>query len=73
GHDETEEMAQLIVALLDHPALREEMGRNGAREAQRFTWDACARKTLEVYHSVTRSTPAVLALATPQIPAEVAA
>ncbi|MEA3202932.1 MAG: hypothetical protein QOI63_598 [Thermoplasmata archaeon] len=54
GHDETEELAALIVALLDSPVLREEMGRNGAREAQRFTWSACASKTLAVYHSVAR-------------------
>jgi hypothetical protein len=30
------------------------MGRNGAREAQRFTWGACASRTLEVYRSVAR-------------------
>jgi glycosyltransferase involved in cell wall biosynthesis len=73
GHDETEEMAQLIVALLDHPALREEMGRNGAREAQRFTWDACARKTLEVYRTVTQPSLVTLVPATPSIPVEASA
>jgi glycogen(starch) synthase len=52
GHDETEELAALIVALLDSPALREELGRNGAREAARFTWAACATRTLAVYRSV---------------------
>ncbi|HUR62585.1 MAG TPA: glycosyltransferase family 4 protein [Candidatus Thermoplasmatota archaeon] len=50
-HD-IDEMASMIVALLDSPTLREEMGRNGAREAQRFTWAACARKTLGVYRSL---------------------
>jgi glycogen(starch) synthase len=61
GHDETEEMADLIVALLDCPALREELGRNGAREAARFTWSACAGKTLDVYRSLAAKDPAPLA------------
>jgi glycogen(starch) synthase len=74
GHDETEEMADLIVALLDSPVLREELGRNGAREAQRFTWAACASKTLAVYRSVARPAPQTMAnLVAPQLAVEVAA
>lgn len=49
---DTDEMADYVVRLLDSVQLRRELGRNGAREAQRFTWDACARKTLGVYASV---------------------
>ncbi len=52
GYDDTDETAAMIVALLDSPALREEMGRNGAREAARFTWGACANSTLGVYHGL---------------------
>lgn len=74
GHDETEELASLIVALLDSAALREEMGRNGAREAKRFTWAACASRTLDVYLSALRAAaqPAV-GLVAPAIPVEAAA
>lgn len=49
GYDDTEDMAEMIVALIDSPVLREEMGRNGAKEAARFTWGACAKSTLDVY------------------------
>ncbi|HEX2065777.1 MAG TPA: glycosyltransferase family 4 protein [Candidatus Thermoplasmatota archaeon] len=71
GHDETEEMAALIVALLDSSVLREELGRNGAREAKRFTWAACASKTLDAYLAVARAAARPLAtLAPPPIPVE---
>ncbi|HWG90030.1 MAG TPA: glycosyltransferase family 4 protein [Candidatus Thermoplasmatota archaeon] len=46
---DTWEMADMILRLLDSRALREELGRNGAREARKFTWDRCASATLDVY------------------------
>ena len=46
---DSDDMADMIVRLLRDQALREELGRNGAREVRRFTWQRCARKTLEVY------------------------
>jgi glycosyltransferase involved in cell wall biosynthesis len=48
---DTDEMADQIVRLLDSPELREELGRNGAREARSFTWDKSCAKTLAVYRS----------------------
>lgn len=52
GCEETDEMADMIVGLLDSPPLREELGRNGAAETRRFTWAASSAKTLDVYRSV---------------------
>lgn len=46
---DTEEMADMIVRLLRSQSLREELGRNGAREVRKFTWENCARKTIDVY------------------------
>lgn len=51
-HDDTEEMAAMIISLLDSPVLREAMGRNGAKEAARFTWAACADRTQSVYRDL---------------------
>lgn len=49
---DTDEMADQIVALLSSPELRAEMGRNGAREAKRFTWATTSRRTIEVYQGL---------------------
>lgn len=46
---DADEMADMILRLLDSTVLREELGRNGAREAHRFTWELCAKRTLDVY------------------------
>ncbi len=46
---DTEEMADMIVRLLRSQSLREELGRNGAREVRKFTWENCARNTIGVY------------------------
>jgi glycosyltransferase involved in cell wall biosynthesis len=63
GYDDTNEMAEMIVALLDSSVLREELGRNGAHEAARFTWDSCATRTLAVYRQVAPNAPAIANLA----------
>ena len=68
-YENTDEMAQMIVELIDSPELREEMGRNGAKEAARFTWDACATKTLAVYRSVAPQAPAIANLLARRTPA----
>ncbi|HEX9817148.1 MAG TPA: hypothetical protein VGB18_09225, partial [Candidatus Thermoplasmatota archaeon] len=62
GCEETDEMADMIVGLLDSAPLREEMGRNGAAETRRFTWAASSNKTLDVYRSVV-ATPRPMATA----------
>lgn len=49
---DVDEMADMIIGLLDSPSLREEMGRNGAREIRKFTWGASCARTLDVYRRV---------------------
>ncbi len=51
---DTEEMADLMLRLLESRELREEMGRNGGREAQTFTWETTCKKTIDAYRSVIR-------------------
>ncbi len=51
---DTDEMADMIVRLLDLPELREEMGQNGRLEARRFRWDDCCRNTILTYQEVTQ-------------------
>jgi O-antigen biosynthesis alpha-1,3-rhamnosyltransferase len=36
-------------SLLDQPGLRSELGRRALMQAQRFSWDSCARHTLAAY------------------------
>jgi glycosyltransferase involved in cell wall biosynthesis len=46
-------IAERILFLLDHPAAREEMGRQGREKAlARYTWERLARKTEQVYQAV---------------------
>lgn len=52
GCEETDEMADMIIGLLDSAPLREELGRNGAAEIRRFTWAATCASTLDVYRSL---------------------
>jgi len=35
--------------LLDSPSLRGELATRGIAQAARFSWDRCARQTLDVY------------------------
>jgi glycosyltransferase involved in cell wall biosynthesis len=46
---DSDEIADMVLALMQSQPMREELGRNGAREVRKFTWQACARKTMEVY------------------------
>lgn len=54
---DVDEMADMIVRLLGSPGLREELGRNGALEVRKFTWDACALKTMDVYRAAIAASP----------------
>ena len=54
---DTDEMADCILRLLDSESLRTELGRNGAGEARRFTWDRCAVRTLGVYDAAAALRP----------------
>jgi glycosyltransferase involved in cell wall biosynthesis len=49
---------QAIDRLLGDPPLRAGFGARGLARARRFTWDAAADRTLEVYRSVLASTRA---------------
>jgi glycosyltransferase involved in cell wall biosynthesis len=45
-------IAAAIARLLDEPELSQLLGRAGVERAQSFTWEACARQTIEVYRRV---------------------
>jgi glycosyltransferase involved in cell wall biosynthesis len=47
-----EATARRLVALLEDSDARSLLARRGIERAARFTWEACARATLEVYRSV---------------------
>jgi glycogen(starch) synthase len=46
---DVDRMADMILSLLNHPELSEAVLRDGAVEVRRLTWDAAARKCVEVY------------------------
>lgn len=48
-HWDSDEMADQILSLLRNRPLRESLGRNGALEVRKFTWERCGRKTLDAY------------------------
>lgn len=48
-HWDSDEMADQILALLRDRPLREALGRNGALEVRKFTWERCGRRTLAAY------------------------
>jgi glycosyltransferase involved in cell wall biosynthesis len=54
-----DEMADMILHLLEYPMLREELGRNGAREVRKFSWKESCRITHKVYEDLlaSRSAP----------------
>ncbi|HUG84230.1 MAG TPA: glycosyltransferase [Euzebya sp.] len=47
--------ARAVRPILANPRLAREMGQRGLRRAQRFSWDATASKTLDVYEQVAGS------------------
>lgn len=50
-----EELASALEAVLDNEGLRAEMKKKGLVRAASFSWDRCARETLEVYGKVAAS------------------
>ena len=48
-HWDSDEMADQILAVLRDKSLRETLGRNGALEVRKFTWERCGRRTLDAY------------------------
>lgn len=50
------EFTEAVLALLDHPERRRELRIEGLRHAQRFTWEATARATLDAYRQFASAT-----------------
>lgn len=48
-HWDSDEIADQILAVLRDKPLREALGKNGALETRKFTWERCGRKTLAAY------------------------
>ncbi|HET6405998.1 MAG TPA: glycosyltransferase family 4 protein [Candidatus Thermoplasmatota archaeon] len=48
-HWDSDEIADQILAILHNKPLREALGKNGALEVRKFTWERCGRRTLEAY------------------------
>ncbi len=48
-HWDSDEMADQILAVLRDKPLREALGKNGALEVRKFTWERTGRKTLSAY------------------------
>lgn len=46
------DMADITTNVLEHESLRELIGKNGAEEAKKFTWDKCASETKKLYESM---------------------
>jgi glycosyltransferase involved in cell wall biosynthesis len=55
------EMAAAVRRLLESPDLRAALGRNGRARAQRYTWENCARRSLEFFRRICQ--PGTLAAA----------
>jgi glycogen(starch) synthase len=49
---DTEEMANQIIAILDHPTLRDTLGTEGGKEARAQTWSKVAERCIMVYKKV---------------------
>ncbi len=43
------DLARSMMRMLQDSALRDALGKEGTRTARQFTWDTCARRTLQVY------------------------
>jgi glycosyltransferase involved in cell wall biosynthesis len=54
-HGDVAALADRIRALVEDPGLRDALGRNARRFAQRFTWDRAAEETERFLHDVARA------------------
>ncbi len=50
---DTEEMANEILAVLDHNSLKTCLAENGSREVRNMSWEEAARKCIEIYNQLT--------------------
>lgn len=50
--DETEELRDAIITLLTRCDLQKELAERGLKRSSRFSWEKCAKETLEVYRQV---------------------
>ena len=46
---DTDDIAATLVALLEHPQMRDRLRARGLARAGSFTWQDCARRTCDVY------------------------
>ncbi|MEA3199890.1 MAG: hypothetical protein QOE90_1318 [Thermoplasmata archaeon] len=60
-HWDSDEMADQILAVLRDRPLRESLGRNGALEVRKFTWERTGRRTLGAYERALTQPMAVAA------------
>jgi len=51
---DTEELARMIIAVLQHPELHARLRDSGRRDLQKLSWEPAARRCLEVYRKVIR-------------------
>ena len=49
---DVDEMADKILSVLSHPALKKELSTNGMIDANNCTWDAAADKCIEIYNNL---------------------
>ncbi|MCQ9205354.1 MAG: glycosyltransferase family 4 protein [Omnitrophica bacterium] len=51
----TEDLAQVIIKVIDDSSLRQELTKKGLQRAKDFSWERCARETLAVYQQAANS------------------
>ena len=52
--NDTEQIAEALLRVIEHPALRAELSQKAVKRAALFSWSATARQTLEVLQSVAK-------------------
>ena len=53
--NDTEQIAEALLRVIEHPALRAELSHKAVKRAALFSWSATARQTLELLQSVAKS------------------
>jgi len=53
--NDTEQIAEVLLQVIKHPALRAELAQKGVKRAALFSWSKTARQTLEVLQSVAKT------------------
>jgi len=52
--NDTEQIAEALLRVIEHPALRAELSQKAVKRAALFSWSTTARQTLEVLQSVAK-------------------